>query len=543
MTEVAAPPPPSAAPRSSGRSSALIGAGIFLSRLLGLLRQSLVARYLGAGVVSDAFNGAFRLTNFLQNLFGEGALSASFIPVYANALARGDDEEADRVAGAVAAILALATAVIVLLGIVFAPLVVKLIVGGFTGEKLALTIRLTRIFFPGAGIFVMSAWCLGILNSHRRFFLSYVAPVFWNVAMIVALLFFGPRRGEVDLAVALAWASVVGAALQMGVQLPSVFRLVRHPRFRPDYAYRPVRDVVHNFVPAFVGRGVVQLSAFVDIWLASNIATDGMVTLLQNAQTIYVLPISLFGMSVSAAELPEMSRDSGTSREALDRVRARLNAALPRVAFFVVPSAIGFFVLGEAIAGVLLQHGKFTHTDSVRTWAILAGSAVGMLASALGRLYSSAFYALRDTKTPLRFAVARVLLTGILGYVCAFPLPKLLGLPPWTGAPGLTASAGIAGWLEFVLLRRGISARIGATGIPRAALARLWVAGGAAGLAGWGMMAVVSPAHQMLRGIVAIGAFAVVYGIVTLLLGVPEARAIAGRVRGVRVGRPDGRTV
>lgn len=526
------PTPATPPARSSGRSSALIAAGILLSRLLGLLRQSLVARYLGAGLVSDAFNGAFRLTNFLQNLFGEGALSASFIPVYANALARGDEEEADRVAGAVAAILALATAVIVLLGIVFAPLVVKLIVGGFTGEKLALTIRLTRIFFPGAGIFVMSAWCLGILNSHRKFFLSYVAPVFWNVAMVAALVFYGPRRGEVDLAVVLAWASVVGAALQMGVQLPSVFRLLRHPRFRPDYAYQPVREVVHNFVPAFVSRGVVQLSAFIDIWLASNIPTDGMVTLLQNAQTIYVLPISLFGMSVSAAELPEMSRDSGTGQEALDRLRSRLNAALPRVAFFVVPSAIGFFVLGEAIAGVLLQHGRFTHTDTVRTWAILAGSAVGMLASALGRLYASAFYALRDTRTPLRFAIARVTLTALLGYLFAFPLPKLLGLPAWTGAAGLTASAGIAGWMEFLLLRRSLTVRIGTTGIAPSALARLWGAGLAAAAVGWGMMAFVSPSHQMLRGIMAIGAFAVVYGIMALLLGVPEAKAIAGKVLG-----------
>jgi putative peptidoglycan lipid II flippase len=520
----------SPAPRSSGRSSALIGAGIFLSRLLGLLRQSLIARYLGAALVADAFNGAFRITNILQNLFGEGALSASFIPVYANALARGNEEEADRIAGAVAAILALVCALLVALGIVAAPLVVKAVVGGFTGEKLALTIRLTRILFPGAGIFVLSAWCLGVLNSHRKFFLSYAAPVVWNVAMIVALLAFGPRRGEVDLAVIIAWASVLGAALQFAVQLPSVFRLLGHPRFRPDYSFPPVREAVHNFVPAFVSRGVVQLSGYVDIWLASHIAVDGVVTLLQNAQTIYLLPISLFGMSVSAAELPEMSRDTGTGPAAFERLRARLNAALPRVAFFVVPSAIGFFVLGEAIAGVLLQHGKFTHTDSLRTWAILAGSAVGLVASALGRLYSSTFYALRDTRTPLRYAIARVILTGVLGWFFAFPLPRLLGLPSWSGAAGLTASAGIAGWVEFFLLRRSITARIGPTGMRRSALFRLWGAGLLAGAAGSGVMQLVAPAHQMLRGIAALGAFAAVYAIVTLALGVPEARGLVGRL-------------
>jgi putative peptidoglycan lipid II flippase len=225
-----------------------------------------------------------------------------------------------------------------------------------------------------------------------------------------------------------------------------------------------------------------------------------------------------------------MSRDTGAGTAAFERLRARLNAALPRVAFFVVPSAIGFLVLGEAIAGVLLQHGKFTHTDSIRTWAILAGSAFGLVASALGRLYSSTFYALRDTRTPLRFAIARVILTGVLGWFFAFPLPRLLGLPAWTGAAGLTASAGMAGWLEFLLLRRSITTRIGPTGIARATLLRLWAAALLAGGAGWGVMQLMNPAHQTLRGLLAIGAFGLVYGVVTLALGVPEARGLAGRV-------------
>jgi putative peptidoglycan lipid II flippase len=436
----------------------------------------------------------------------------------------------------VAAILALVCAIAVLLGILAAPLVVKLILGGFTGEKRELTIRLTRILFPGAGIFVLSAWCLGILNSHRRFFLSYAAPVLWNIAMIVALIAFGPRmpagsrQAEVELAVVLSWASVIGAALQLGIQLPSVFSLLKHPRFTFDYAYAPVREVVHNFLPAFVTRGVVQLSGYVDIWLASYIKADGVVTLIQNAQTIYLLPISLFGMSVSAAELPEMSRDSGPGPEAMERLRSRLNAALPRVAFFVVPSAIAFFVLGEAISGVLLQHGKFTSVESLRTWAILAGSAVGLVASAMGRLYSSTFFALRDTRTPLWFAIARVALTGVLGYLFAFPLPRLLGLDAWTGAVGLTASAGISGWLEFILLRRAVSARIGRTGLARELLVKLWAAGLLAGLAGFGVMRLIDPSHQSMRGAAALVAFSVVYGLVTVALGVSEAKSIAARV-------------
>ncbi|MEP6621024.1 MAG: murein biosynthesis integral membrane protein MurJ [bacterium] len=514
---------------SSSRSSALVGAGIFLSRVFGLGRQTLIAMYLGAGPVADAFNGAFRVTNIIQNLFGEGALSASFIPVYVKAVERGDQQEADRVASAVASILALTCAIMVGVGIAATPIAVKFIVGGYEAEKLALTIRLTRILFPGAGIFVMGAWCLGILNSHRRFFLSYAAPVFWNIAMIAALLVYGPRRGEVDLSVALAWASVVGAALLFSVQLPTVLGLVHHFRPRIDHTYPPVREVVRNFLPAFVTRGAVQLSGYVDIYLASSLP-DGLVTLIANAQNIYLLPISLFGMAVSAAELPELSRDSGTDADAYARLRARLNTALPRVAFFVVPSAVGFLVLGEAISGVLLQHGKFGATASHRTWAILAGSAFGLVASALGRLYSSTFFALRDTRTPLAFAIARVVLTGGLGYLFAFPLPRLLGLPAWTGGAGLTLSAGIAGWFEFLLLRRAVTRRIGATGIPLGNLARLWAAAGLSGVGGWLVMRSMDPGHQTVRSIVALVTFALVYGTVTLALGVPEAKGIVGRV-------------
>jgi putative peptidoglycan lipid II flippase len=291
-----------------------------------------------------------------------------------------------------------------------------------------------------------------------------------------------------------------------------------------------VRTVVRNFLPAFVSRGVVQLSGFIDIRIASSIPVDGVVTLLQNAQTIYMLPISVFGMAVSAAELPELSRDSGTDAGAYDRLRARLNTALPRVAYFVVPSAVAFLVLGVAITAVLLQYGKFNATDAMRTWAILAGSALGLLPSALGRLYSSTFYALHDTRTPLRFALVRVVLTGVLGYLFAFHAPRLLGLAPWTGAAGLAVSGSVAGWVEFLLLRRSVARRIGATGIIPSTLLRLWAAALLAGAAGWGMMQLVPPAHHVLRGLFAIAVFGIVYGAATLSFGVAEAKALASKV-------------
>jgi putative peptidoglycan lipid II flippase len=520
-------------PRSSGAAAALVATGILASRVLGVVRQSLMARFLGAttGIAADAFMAAFKIPNLLQNLFGEGALSASFIPVYVGLLTRNEEkDEAGRVAGAVASILALVTSVLVLLGIWLAPHLIPLIAPGFTGPRRELTITLTRILFPGAGLFVLSAWCLGVLNSHRKFFLSYAAPVLWNIAMIGALLGFGGRQQRIELAVTLGWASVVGAFLQFAVQLPTVARLVPHLRFRLDYNRGSVRRVLANFTPVFFSRGIVQISAYVDQLLAS-LLPQGMVALLGYAVTIYTLPVSLFGMAISAAELPEMSSAIGDANETAAFLRRRLDAGLRRIAFFVIPSAAGFLALGNVIARALFQSGRFTDTDTQFTWGILAGSAVGLLASTLGRLYSSTYYALHDTRTPLRFAVVRVVLTTVLGYLFAIPLPHLLNKDPHWGAAGLTASAGIAGWVEFLLLRSRLNRRIGRTGLRQSFVAKLWGSAAVAAALAFAVEHAVLWPHRFVMAVSVLGAFCVVYGGLTLALGIPEAQALVKRVR------------
>lgn len=519
-------------PRSSGAAAALVAMGILASRVLGLARQSLMARYLGAttGIAADAFMAAFKIPNLLQNLFGEGALSASFIPVYVNLLSRNEREEAGRVAGAVAAILALVTSVLVLLGVLLTPYLIPVIAPGFEGPKRELTITLTRILFPGAGMFVLGAWCLGVLNSHRKFFLSYSAPVLWNVAMIAALLGFGGRQERVDLAVTLSWASVVGALLQFLVQLPTVLRLVPNLRMRLDYARSSVRRVLGNFTPVFFSRGIVQISAYVDQLLAS-LLPQGMVALLGYASTVYTLPVSLFGMAISAAELPEMSSAIGSADETAAFLRRRLDAGLRRIAFFVIPSAAAFLALGNVIARALFQSGRFTDTDTVFTWGILAGSAVGLLASTLGRLYSSTYYALHDTRTPLRFAIIRVVLTIVLGYFFAIPLPHLLNKDPHWGAAGLTASAGIAGWIEFSFLRSQLNRRIGRTGLRQSLVAKLWGSAAIAATVAFAVEHAVRWPHRFVMAIVVLGAFGLVYGGLTLAFRIPEAEVLVQRVR------------
>ena len=511
--------------------AALVAAGILLSRILGVVRESLKAKYMGAttGIAADAFNAAFRIPNLLQNLFGEGALSASFIPVYANLLARHDEEEANRVAGAVFGLLALTTSVLVALGVVFAPALLFAIAPGFTGEKRELTILLTRILFPGTGLFVMGAWCLGVLNSHRRFFLSYAAPVAWNLVMIAALWLSRHNPSLSRIAVNLAWASVIGAAMSFLVQLPVVLRLLGGLRVSLDRSRESVRTVMRNFVPVFVSRGVVQISAYIDQFMASWLPT-GMVSLLFYANTIYTLPVSLFGMSVAASELPEMASAVGTSEENARHLRRRLDTGLRHIAFFVVPSAVAFLALGDVIAAALFQRGRFGDVDTLFTWGILAGSAVGLLAGTMGRLYSSAYYALKDTRTPLRFALIRVTLTTVLGYLFAFPLVRALGIDARWGAAGLTASAGIAGWVEFMLLRSRMNTRIGHTGLPARFVASLWAAALLAAAAAFALHRYVRIPSSMLTGVAVLGLFGVVYLGATTLLGVTEARSLTRRL-------------
>jgi putative peptidoglycan lipid II flippase len=510
----------------------LVAAGIFLSRIAGLIRDRVFAHYFGNSDAADAFRAAFRIPNFLQNMFGEGVLSASFIPVYAGLLARDDDEEARRTAGAVASLLALTTSVLVLLGVLATPYLIDLIAPGFHGDKRDLTIRLVRILFPGAGLLVLSAWCLGILNSHRRFFLSYAAPVIWNAAMIATLLVFGRANAQAPLAEILAWGSVAGSALQVLVQLPVVLRLLRGLRLSLGYRAENVRTVVRNFWPVFIGRGVVQISAYVDVWLASFIQVTGAVSALSYAQTLYTLPVSLFGMSVSAAELPAMSGAVGAENEVAEVLRVRLNSGLRQIAFFVLPSVVAFLALGDVIVAAIYRSGRFTQADAIYVWGILAGSTVGLLASTLGRLYASTYYALRDTRTPLRFAVLRVILTTVLGYLCAIPLPPMLGIEPRWGVAGLTISAGISSWVEFTLLRSALNRRIGATGLPTSFLAKLWLAALLAAAGGWAVHHFFCDHSPIVLAVLALTPYGVIYLGATLLLGLAEARALFGRAFG-----------
>jgi putative peptidoglycan lipid II flippase len=287
--------------------------------------------------------------------------------------------------------------------------------------------------------------------------------------------------------------------------------------------------VLRNFFPVFVSRGVVQISAFIDAMLAGIISPQA-VAALNYAQSLYTLPVSLFGMSISAAELPAMSSVVGTTEEIASQLRQRLDGGLRRIAFFIVPSAMAMLALGNVLTAALYQTGKFKQDATLYVWGILAGSTVGLLASTLGRMYASTYYALHDTRTPLKFASLRVVLTIGLGYLCAIPLPSLLGINPKWGAAGLTASAGVAGWIEFALLRRALNKRIGKTGLPLSYVAKLWLAalGGAA--AGWVIRLAVGDHHPIIIAALVLGPYGLIYFAITAAFGLPEMKALFDRM-------------
>jgi len=506
----------------------MVAAGILLSRLAGLVRERVLAHYFGTSMFADVFRAALRMPNVLQNLLGEGTLSASFIPVYAELLEQKRHQEAGRVAGAIFSLLLAVVGLLTLIGVALAPVIVTVFAPGFEGERRELTITCTRIIFPMTGTLALAAWSLGILNSHRKFFVPYVAPVLWNAAMIAVLLALGGRLDRADLVVALAWGALAGGVLQFGIQIPWVLRLERSLKIRWDLKLEGVREAVRNAGPAILGRGVVQLGGWLDLVLASLLAY-GAVAALGYAQTLYVLPVSLFGMSVAAAELPELSRKRSEAAEVL---RGRIDTSLRRIAFLVVPSCAGYLALGDVIVGALYQTGDFGRADTALVHLVLAGYSIGLVASTGSRLFSSAFFALHDTRTPARIALARVLTAAAIALPLMWPLDRVLldGKP--LGALGLSLGAGVAAWLEWGLLRRALGRRIGPVGPGLKPVSKMAVAALLAAGLGRGALYLLPDWHPIPVAGIVLSLFGIVYFAAARLLGLEEVGYALDRILG-----------
>lgn len=544
-------------PTTSG--SNLVAAGIFLSRIAGIVRTVVIGVVLGSGAAVDAFSFAMRVPNLLQNLLGEGSLSASFIPIYARAVEEGDEKRASALAGAVLSILALITAVIVLI----VALAARPIVWLFTGwesdpARYELTIELFRITTVGIGFLVISAWCLGVLNSHRSFFLSYAAPVLWNVAQVAALVVAAALALSLaDGALLLAWAVVIGGVLQLAIQLPRVRRYVPSLRLSLQRD-RLVNDVIRRFIPAVGARGVVQISSFIDTFFLT-LLVGGAASFYLYALPLYVTPISLFGFSVAAAELAEMSRKSAQ----INALAARITPALRKT---VIPA--GFVTAAYLAAGPMW-------TDALYGWIsrsfgrgltdpagilvigyLLMAMALGLPAAITARVTQNTLYSLGDVRGPARIAVVRVVVSVAASYLLmlqldwltfeatsvvefgAFPhwplwdqVPEtrraLPGVAPHLGVVGIGLGSSLAAWVEWTLLRLRLRSRLGPSGTGAVSSdwgLNVFVAGVGAGAAMF-MVALTplpSPIDAVLAAMIGLG----VYGSLLWIQGIRPVRVL-----------------
>jgi len=496
------PKPGQGQPVKTERAALLVGAGILLSRMSGIVREAVLSALLGATTIAaEAFAFSLQIPKVMQNLLGEGALSASFIPVYSQVVDE-DPRAARKLAGAVFGILAILVGGFVLLLMVAARPIVGFIAKGASDERADLIAELVRTMAPGIGFIVFAAWCLGILNSHRDFFLSYVAPMLWNLAIVVALILWRTQTTDLaSIARAGAWGVFIGGIAQFAVQLPRVLRIAGPitPTLKRDAP--ATKDVIRRFVPGVAGRGVITLSTFADGFLASFLAV-GALSVLSKAQLLFALPISVFAMSIAAADLPELSRESSVG----DRGSSRVRTAVDRVALFVVFSTVAFMLGGRSIVGALFERGQFESDDTVAVWLTLAVFSFGLLASALSRVFQAASFAQGDVAGPAKIALARLVLAAGVGVLLMLPadrfqvvdgvvqqagdldfsvLDEAVRDQPNSrrlGAVGLAAGGAAAAWLEFFLLQRRLrSAGTGGLGIIDS-LRRLLLATVAAGV-------------------------------------------------------------
>ena len=549
------------APRRS--AAGLVASGIFASRLIGFVRERAVAYFFGVSAFADVLVVALRAPNLLQNLLGEGTLSAAFIPIYSRMLADGRPEEAGRFAGAIFGLLLAVAAGLALLGALLAQPIVALITPGWLNDAAAvaegrlpinrfeLAVQAVRIVFPMTGVLVLSAWALGVLNSHRRFFLPYFAPVLLNVAFIAGLfvgasLFFERPLGIESLASASAGArtqllfaalvgGLVGGFLQFGVQLPLVFREMKGFHFSLSTRVAGVREAIRAFGPVVAGRGVAQLSAYLDTVLAAFLAA-GAIAATRPALMLYLLPVSLFGLSVAASELPELAR---MGPEDAARFSRRMDRSLRQMLFLTIPTAVGYLFFGFLVVGALFRTGSFTLNANWLVYLVLGGYTLGLLATTMSRLMQNAFYALGDTKTPAKIAVVRVAVSTAVAVPLMFALDRialaeLVDLSPqaqplFLGAAGLALGASAGAWTELWRLYAALRRRVEVFHLPWRGMLRM---------VGLALLAAVPAAalwwalpawHVALVAAVVVGLYGGVYLAAAHFSGLEEAEAWAGR--------------
>jgi putative peptidoglycan lipid II flippase len=431
--------------RKVAKAAGQISLATTASRVLGFIRDILLAKIFGASGFTDAFFIAYRIPNLFRELFAEGSMSAAFVPVFTETLSFEGEERAKRLASAVLAFLVIVLSAITVSGVLAAPWVVSVIAPGFLDEpeKFSLTVKLTRIMFPFLFFISLAALAKGILNSMKSFFVPALAPVCLNLSIITSALFVAPAW-PVPLA-AVAMAVSVGGALQIAVQVPDLYRRGFIVRPVINFAHPGLRKILRLMLPAVAGMGVAQINIFVSTIFVSYLS-GGAATYLYYAMRFVHLPIGIFGVAMATAVLPSLSEYA--ARKDMESLRETYSFALRVLFFITLPAMAGLIVFAEPIIDVLLRRGEFSTVAVKETAYALVFYSVGLWAFVGARVAASTFYSLQDTKTPVKIAALSVIVNILFSLMLMGPM-RHAGL---AFANSIAAAANFL--ILFYLLRR-----------------------------------------------------------------------------------------
>ena len=426
------------------RAAGVVAGAVMLSRVLGLLRELIFAGLFGAGRGMDAFLTAFRAPNLLRDLFAEGALSTAFVTVFSQRIATEGENSAWKLASKMATLTTIFMSLVSLLGVIFAAEFIGFLAPGFPAEKAALTIELTRIMYPFILMVSLAALVMGMLNATNRFTVPALASSFFNIGSIAGGVAFGwwidPHFGERSL-IGLALGTLLGGFLQLGVQLPGLYKAGF--RFVLDFNWRDpgVRQVLLLMLPAVIAASAVQINVMINSIFASYLG-DGPVSWLSYAFRLMQLPLGVFGVAVATVTLPVISRASALGE--MGRFRSTLAKAMRLAVFLTLPSAVGLIVLAEPIIALIYQRGKFIDSDSLHTAEALQFYAIGLVGYSCIKVLAPAFYAINHKWTPMLVSFLSIGLNLALNWIFIFHFKM--------GHRGLALSTALAATVNFTLL-------------------------------------------------------------------------------------------
>jgi putative peptidoglycan lipid II flippase len=518
--------------RLNTKAAGIIGVAVMCSRLLGLLREQIFAALFGGGAAMDAFTAAFRIPNILRDLFAEGALSTAFVTTFSKTIVRGGDEAAWRLANKVATMTTIVLGLLCIAGVLLSGPLVSLFAWGFDPAKAALTVHLTRIMFPFILLVSLAALAMGMLNAKNVFGMPAMASSFFNIGSIVGGVVLGywldPHFGWRSLT-GLAIATVIGGALQLMVQMPSLRRVGY--RYRPDFQWRDpgVRAILLLMGPSVIAGGTTQVNVLANSMFASALG-NGAIFDLSIAFRLMQLPLGLIGVALGTVTLPLLSRLVANGQTG--GFRSELARAMRLTMLLTLPAAVGLMMLAEPIMSVLYQHAKFTAADAAQAAAALRFYAIGLAGYAALKVLVNAFYALDRRKTPMMVSLLAVGLNLLFNWIFTFRLG-------W-GTRGLAFSTGLIATCNFLLLYalmrshlKGLETRRMVSTLAKVTLACVGLVAVCAASTHWVLMDwATMPFGRKLGGLLLTIAVAGTTFVLTgLALKIPEMQEISGAIR------------